>query len=120
MAVNIYKDGQWHSLAGNRIWSSENNEWVQVKDIDQLRFNSQWNTIGYQGSDNPSVQVPDNAPEPSYKKVAGSSDGNNSPTLGSGNRIIYVSPNGSGDGTSWANATDIDGMNYLLQMSNPW
>lgn len=45
MSVFIYKNGHWDCLAGNRIWSSQHQEWVKVKDGDQLRFNSRWHTI---------------------------------------------------------------------------
>lgn len=45
MSVFIYKNGHWDCLAGNRIWSSQYQEWVKVKDGDQLRFNSRWHTI---------------------------------------------------------------------------
>ena len=45
MSVFIYKNGHWDCLAGNKIWSSQYQEWVEVKDGDQLRFNSRWHTI---------------------------------------------------------------------------
>lgn len=113
MAVNIYKDGKWHNLAGQKIWSASENGWVDVKDIDQLRFRNAWNQIGYHSSVDstaPSSSSSSDISEPTFTDIATTFVNGTEPS----GQKWYVSPNGSGDGTSWANSISLE--NFILQI----
>lgn len=95
MAVCIYSEGKWQSLAGKKI--SKDGEWKSLGDFDRMKIGDSWHRLGFAEIDTNTVEVP---PVMQFRNGAEPTDGTK----------WYVTPNGSGDlsGSSWENAASTD------------
>lgn len=99
MAVCIYSEGKWQSLAGKKI--SKDGEWKSLGDFDKMKIGNSWHKLGFANTktvDVPPVMQFRNGEEPT-----------------AGNKW-YVTPNGSGDlsGSSWENAASSDTLRTVV------
>lgn len=94
MAVQIYKNGQWRTLAGKKI--AKNGKWYTPKVTDKIALGGKWYNIGFE------TVAPSASASPKLEDVAFFAA--DEPTTAG--TAYYMTPEGAGnmDGTSWDNA----------------
>ena len=108
MPAYVYANGQYHSLAGNKI--VKDGALLDMKATDKIILNGAAYNLG--AATTP-VVIPD---IPAMPEVPESSDSHNNGTEPTTGTAWYITPDGAGnkDGTSWTNAAAISQIHVLL------
>ena len=105
MAAYVYANGQYHSLAGNKI--VKDGALLDMKAADKIIVNGKAYNLGFGAGTPGTPSVPD-APECNITH-----DNGTEPTTGN---VFYITPDGAGsmDGSSWANAASGSMIHVIL------